>query len=328
MTALMVSVRDANEVAAAQAAGADALLVTRPAASSRAKWKEYSAAVQRVADGLPLYALIDASASDLPDDVRCLALFDALPGATALAVVAQAGFAGALIAVAPRGRDGQLALLNDVIALSSFFEGCRAHGLLSAIGGAIEPPDVPRLLRFAPDFLASEMAVHDGSALQVLRDLVPAIVREPRVLAQRVQMPERAYPTDRVFVRDFVVSMAIGAYAFERDLTQKVRFNVEADVRRAAPGDDMRHVFSYDVIVDAIRLATQRGHVAVVETLAHEVADATLQDMRVQCVRVRVEKLDVLDGSVGVEIERSRVATPSNVVRFLPDAPQSKPGSG
>ena len=82
-------------------------------------------------------------------------------------------------------------------------------------------------------------------------------------------------------------------------------FNVEASVERAATrADDMRAVFSYDVILDAIRLVTGRGHVNFIETIAEDVAEIVLRDPRVRRVRVRVEKLDVIEGGVGVEIVR------------------------
>ena len=85
-------------------------------------------------------------------------------------------------------------------------------------------------------------------------------------------------------------------------------FNVEASVERAATrADDMRAVFSYDVILDAIRLVTGRGHVNFIETIAEDVAEIVLRDPRVRRVRVRVEKLDVIEGGVGVEIARERV---------------------
>ena len=114
---------------------------------------------------------------------------------------------------------------------------------------------------------------------------------------------------DRVFVRDFVVSAQIGAYDFERGIHQRVVFEVEALVRRAgAQTDDMRSIFSYDLILDAIRLVVGRGHVDFVETLAEEVAALVLQHARVRSVRVNVRKLDVIEGEVGVEIRRERAS--------------------
>ena len=112
-----------------------------------------------------------------------------------------------------------------------------------------------------------------------------------------------------MFVRDFVVSAAIGAYDFERGIRQRVVFDVEALVRRAgAHADDMRSIFSYDVILDAIRLVVGRGHVDFVETLAEEVAAVLLQHARVRSVRVNIRKLDVIEGEVGIEIRRERAS--------------------
>jgi dihydroneopterin aldolase len=88
-----------------------------------------------------------------------------------------------------------------------------------------------------------------------------------------------------------------------------VRFNIDADVRRAGHhAEDMRDVFSYDVIVDAIRLIFSRGHVDLVETVAERIADALLTHPRLVAIKVRVEKLDVIEGSVGIEISRARAS--------------------
>ena len=70
----------------------------------------------------------------------------------------------------------------------------------------------------------------------------------------------------------------------------------------------MRDVFSYDLIVDAVRLILSRGHVPLVEALGEQIADAVLAHPRVVAVTIRVEKLDVLDGYVGVELRRDRAA--------------------
>ena len=79
--------------------------------------------------------------------------------------------------------------------------------------------------------------------------------------------------------------------------------------RASAHADDMRSIFSYDIILDAIRLVIDRGHVDFIETLAEEVAKMVLGHPRVQSVRVNLQKLDVIQGSVGVEIRRDRPAS-------------------
>jgi dihydroneopterin aldolase len=70
----------------------------------------------------------------------------------------------------------------------------------------------------------------------------------------------------------------------------------------------MRHVFSYDIIMDGIRTIVARGHVQLSEALAEQVAAHVLENPRVVRVTVRVEKLELGPGGVGVEIERKRAA--------------------
>jgi (5-formylfuran-3-yl)methyl phosphate synthase len=90
---------------------------------------------------------------------------------------------------------------------------------------------------------------------------------------------------------------------------QNVRFNIDVDVRRNERRfDDMRGVFSYDVIIDAIKIILGRGHVDLIETLASGIADEILRYPCVARVCVRIEKLDVVRGTVGVEIKRERAA--------------------
>jgi len=110
---------------------------------------------------------------------------------------------------------------------------------------------------------------------------------------------------DRVYVRDFVLQISIGAYRHERDRPQRVRFDVVVEVpRSSSAGDDIGKVFSYDVILDTIRALVENRHVNLVETLAEEIAAHLLQQRRVAAVTVRVEKLDIAPAVVGVEIVR------------------------
>ena len=119
----------------------------------------------------------------------------------------------------------------------------------------------------------------------------------------------RTCRSDRVFVEDLVLPVFIGAYARERTAPQRVRFGVDAWVMRAGRvAEDMRDVFSYDLIVDAIRMLIEAGHIALVETLAERIAAMVLAHPRVTKVVVRVQKLETGMGTVGIEIERRRAA--------------------
>jgi len=113
----------------------------------------------------------------------------------------------------------------------------------------------------------------------------------------------------KVLVRDLVLSARIGVYQHEKLGTQRVRINLELIcTEHPAINDDLNNVVNYAELVAQIRAIVDAGHINLVETLADRVAQACLDDRRVQTAKVRIEKLDVFSEaeSVGVEIERSR----------------------
>jgi 7,8-dihydroneopterin aldolase/epimerase/oxygenase len=113
---------------------------------------------------------------------------------------------------------------------------------------------------------------------------------------------------DQVFVHDFVLDVEIGVYTHEKDVTQRVRFNVDVDVLPASAdlSDDIRQALDYDHIIGGIKSIVAKGHINLVETLAEEVAALCLAHPRAARVTVRIEKLDKEPGSVGVEIVRAK----------------------
>ena len=251
---------------------------------------------------------------------------DEEPDFTLLPELAALGFKGAMVDTRNK-RGGRLLSHLDVARLEAFCTQCRAANLISGLAGSLEAPDVPRLLLVKPDVLGFRGALcrdHnrsgpiDPQAVTLIRDLIPRERADAetspkidwRLLARGIiGGREQESEIDRVFVRDFVISALIGAYDSERRAPQRVLFNVDASVRRhGAHADDMRAIFSYDVILDAIRLVVGRGHVEFVETLAEDVAAIMLQHARVRSIRVNVRKLDVIEGAVGVEIVRERAS--------------------
>jgi dihydroneopterin aldolase len=118
-----------------------------------------------------------------------------------------------------------------------------------------------------------------------------------------------------VFVRDLVLQASIGIYPHEHVAQQRVRINVDLGVTdetalagMAVGPDELSRVVDYEKVAQQARLIVQAGHTRLVETLAERIAESCFLDMRVQTVRVRVEKLDIFADAVsaGVEIERLR----------------------
>ncbi len=251
-------------------------------------------------------------------------------------LMAESGFAGGMLDTAHKGGGNLLAHI-DITTLSNLVDAFRAKGLLAGLAGSLEAPDIPRLLLLAPDILGFRSALCSGqdrtaridaAAIDVIRALIPADLRggtqqaarpakvDYRLLAARgYSVDHRKDETaDLIFVRDFVLPVRIGTYAREREKPQNVRFNVEVKVLRGghAP-EDMRDVFSYDIITDSIRMIVAQEHIGLVEMLAERIAAVVLTQPRVASAKVCVEKLDVGPGAVGVEIVRERPADTAQV---------------
>ena len=111
-----------------------------------------------------------------------------------------------------------------------------------------------------------------------------------------------------VFIRDLILPCSIGVHRHEKDAEQRVRINLDLAVSEGDQpiNDDIRNVICYEGLAGGIEEIVSRGHINLVETLAENIAEMCLRDQQVQSARVRIEKLDILEGaeSVGVEIER------------------------
>ncbi|MBU6498350.1 MAG: dihydroneopterin aldolase [Rhodospirillales bacterium] len=120
-----------------------------------------------------------------------------------------------------------------------------------------------------------------------------------------------------VFLRDLTLAASIGVYPHEHATRQRVRINVDLAViddaarglsRPAVGRDELARVVDYEALANRVRAIVAAGHVNLVETLAERLAEACLEDPRVELARIRVEKPDVFAdaASAGVEIERRR----------------------
>jgi 7,8-dihydroneopterin aldolase/epimerase/oxygenase len=121
---------------------------------------------------------------------------------------------------------------------------------------------------------------------------------------------------DRISVRDYLREVEIGAFQAERGVKQRIRFNVVLEVSHhaAAATDDVDQVLSYDTIIEAIDAQLSTERINLLETLAERVAERVLTNRKAVRVFVRIEKLDRIPGTLGVEIVRSRIEG-ENVVR-------------
>jgi len=111
---------------------------------------------------------------------------------------------------------------------------------------------------------------------------------------------------DRLSLRDHIVDVEIGAFQAERDMTQRISFDIVVEV--AAPDadleDDVDRILSYDRLTWAIDHELAAERLNLLETLAERIADRILGEPQALRVFVRIQKLDKGNGKLGVEIVR------------------------
>ncbi len=125
-------------------------------------------------------------------------------------------------------------------------------------------------------------------------------------------------PADRISLRDHVVEAEIGAFQHERGRRQRISFDVVVEVLPSALDDDVDHVLSYDTIVEAIAAELERERINLLETLAERIAARLLGEPRAERVYLRIQKLDLGPGALGVEIVRSMPRLREAVAPALP----------
>ena len=117
----------------------------------------------------------------------------------------------------------------------------------------------------------------------------------------------------KLFLRDHVVEMMIGAHDFEHGNTQRVIFNVELYVPYASStpkADQLAEVVDYDFVREVIRQRVQAGHIQLQETLCDDLATSLLAHPQVLAVRLSSCKPDIYPDCAGVGVEVFR-AKPS-----------------
>lgn len=115
-------------------------------------------------------------------------------------------------------------------------------------------------------------------------------------------------PLDRLSLRDHIVEVEIGAFQSERDVTQRLSFNVVVEIAPLPQdlNDDVDRILSYDRLTDAIATELAAERLNLLETLCERIASRILLEPQAERVFVRIEKLDRGPGALGVEIVRSK----------------------
>jgi len=111
-----------------------------------------------------------------------------------------------------------------------------------------------------------------------------------------------------IFIHDLRLETRVGVYAWERELAQTVRLDVELGLgsEDAFHSDAFADALDYAAVVSRLQRYAREHRWHLLERFAQGVADIGLGEFRAAWVRVRVAKLGAVPGAreVGVQIER------------------------
>lgn len=113
---------------------------------------------------------------------------------------------------------------------------------------------------------------------------------------------------DIIYLHDLAIDCVIGAFDWEREITQTVYIDLDMgwDIRPAGLSDQLEDTLSYKDISKAVSALVIKRQFQLVEAMAEEVAALLKTQFSVPWCRVRINKKGAVRGAqdVGVVIER------------------------
>ena len=114
----------------------------------------------------------------------------------------------------------------------------------------------------------------------------------------------------KILIKELILDLKLGYYGFEKENSQKVKFNLEVDYEDKKPtsDEDIKSIVNYGRIVKLIKKLTKNKHYNFLETLAEDVFDVLFKDKRIGKIMLQIEKLEILKDctSVGIQVTKKR----------------------
>ena len=114
----------------------------------------------------------------------------------------------------------------------------------------------------------------------------------------------------KILIKELILDLKLGYYDFEKEKSQKVKFNLELDYEDKKPtnDNDIKSIVNYGKLVKLIKKLTKNKHYNFLETLAEDVFDVLFKDKRIGKITLQIEKLEIMKNcsSVGIQISKKR----------------------
>jgi|TARA_B110000116_G_C16266837_1_gene328982 dihydroneopterin aldolase len=113
-----------------------------------------------------------------------------------------------------------------------------------------------------------------------------------------------------VLIKDFFINEIIGIHKHEKNNKQKIVFNIVIDVNRNTLPDEtnLSSIVDYEKITNKIKNLAKNKKYNFLESLAEDSFKEIFEDIRINSVKIKIEKPDAITNakSVGVEVFKTR----------------------
>ena len=114
----------------------------------------------------------------------------------------------------------------------------------------------------------------------------------------------------KVLIKELILDLTLGYFEFEKENTQKVKFNLEVNYQDKKPSNDkdIKSIVNYAKIVKLIKKLIKNKHYNFLETLAEDVFDELFKDKRIDKITLQIEKLEIMKdcSAVGIQISKKK----------------------
>ncbi len=116
----------------------------------------------------------------------------------------------------------------------------------------------------------------------------------------------------KVIIKNLVLKISVGLHGFEKKKKQRVRFNLEivSDENIKPNCKNLKSIINYEDVINKIIFITNNKHHELLEDLAENIFDVIFSYKIVKKIKLKIEKLDIIDKteSVGIEITKKKNA--------------------
>lgn len=114
---------------------------------------------------------------------------------------------------------------------------------------------------------------------------------------------------DKIFIRNLETETIIGVFDWERQIPQKLYFDIEigTDIGKVATKDRLDDALDYKAVSKYIQDFVAKSDYQLIETLAEQLVAALMEEFKIRWLRLCLNKAGAIRRArdVGIVIERS-----------------------